>query len=129
MKYNIFKVYLVTDEDYSALAAKAGVPGNYTQLELCQTGFASDEVIHQIIQGCNDLFQQSTVDSWVYIKDGHGHCFVKVPAACNADVQKQIEEYSNQLIAACNYGLQDTNPPHSIGSSSWAIIFQNKPKA
>jgi len=128
MEFTFSKVYLVTDEDYESLKDEAGVPKNYEQLSLCEKN--SEAIIRQIEDGTSTAFRQRRLLPWCYtVHGGNPHChqFIKVPAACNRDVATTIQNYAAQIIAGCHYALQEKNPPHTMGQSSWSIIFQSNP--
>lgn len=129
MEITFSKIYLVTDEDYASLRQAAGVPANYEQLFLCENN--SQTVIRQIEQGTITAFTTGKLLPWCYTVPGgnpHSHQFIKVPAACNGNVAEAIRRYSDQIIARCGYMLQEKNPPHDMGQSSWSIIFQDRLK-
>ena len=120
------KIYLVTDEDYEKLSDLVGVPDDYVQLSLCEVN--SETTIGQIEEGTSAAFTDGVILPWCYmVPDGNPHChqFIRVRANCNTNVSADIKLYSQQIIAMCPYKLQQKNPPHKMGKSSWAIIFQN----
>lgn len=128
-QYTYTKVYLVTDEDYDQLIKDVGVPNTYDQLSLCENNSAT--IIGQIEEGTTAAFKNGKLLPWCYTVPGgnpHAHMFIKVPKSCNQNVALEIQLYSNQIIAKCPFKVQERNPPHTIGKSSWSIIFQNQMK-
>lgn len=124
---NFGKFYQITDEDYSTLAQKAGVPKNYEQLYLCDDNY--EDIVGKVIDGITRAFTTGEVVPWGFMKDGHIHFFVRVQGNCNTNVQESITRNSSLIIDLCPYILQEKNPPHKMGKSSWSIIFQNQLKS
>jgi len=96
---------------------------------LCENN--SSQIIDQIEEGTNAAFSNGKLLPWCYtVPGGNPHChqFIKVPKSCNKSVAADIRRYSDEIIANSHYALQEQNPPHTIGKSSWSIIFQDKVK-